>query len=628
MGDASSAGLADKIEAWLSTVEIGGEEERCFDAAQLTSFAVENSFADLKPEEIYKAFVDLASTAKNIEAAERSKNEATLAAGTRLEITSKEEAGVKGRSFVLDEQLFVVATTEGGAASELGVDKGMRLVGFQGEIVQRNIKWSRLRSYAATQAFPHVFTFDATAAEAGAKAVAVYEEGIAAEAVARQALEEAKQKQLEEIVGALEVLTADNEDEAPARERVAIANYGKTAPLASAELMAGWLCQRLVGSVSPAISLKTLALISSLAETGSSAMAGCLAQRCMSAVNEAASGFSCPPHPTHGDNPQQLVRSRASTCLELLQAGSTVRAGGAALTSLGRKSGGGSGGGGGLLKSVTPRGRARVAAAKAEAAHHALRAADAVRVEVSREQAAAAGFRCDESLIVEEVPAGGLACNAGVEVGMLLIGFGDSHVQQLPALQSAYQQWTKLKQIAVATDFPHLYTFAPNLVASTFANAGQGAAGAQKASALPAIVSERTQLAETLELVVSEQAAVDGSYGTDFTLDEALWVVAVAPGGIAGVAGVKPGMKVVGFQRRTLGAMATLAGLKQATRGERAFPHYISFDPATDGESAAAGAAAVEAHNAAKRAASAKAEEIARAVDLLTEDDATPAPDR
>ena len=63
-------------------------------------------------------------------------------------------------------------------------------------------------------------------------------------------------------------------------------------------------------------------------------------------------------------------------------------------------------------------------AAKAEAASAALLSASAVRVEVPRDKAAMAGFRCSEELVVEELPPDGMALAAGVEVGMVLIGFG------------------------------------------------------------------------------------------------------------------------------------------------------------------------------------------------------------
>ena len=42
-----------------------------------------------------------------------------------------EEAKIKGRSFVLDEKLWVVDLDSEGIGAQLGITLGMRLIGFQ-----------------------------------------------------------------------------------------------------------------------------------------------------------------------------------------------------------------------------------------------------------------------------------------------------------------------------------------------------------------------------------------------------------------------------------------------------------------------------------------------------------------
>ena len=99
---------------------------------------------------IYKAFVDLRVGTAD----EREKQLAaeTLAKGTRLEVGDAES----GKSFELDQDLYLVSLAEGGAAAQAGAALGMRLIGFGEELVQRNVKWARLRTFAGTKPFPHV----------------------------------------------------------------------------------------------------------------------------------------------------------------------------------------------------------------------------------------------------------------------------------------------------------------------------------------------------------------------------------------------------------------------------------------------------------------------------------------
>jgi hypothetical protein len=242
-----------------------------------------------------------------VDAAEKAQNDATLAAGVRVEI-KPHELMTKGRSFILDEKLWVVALDEGGQAQELGITKGMRLIGFQEELIQHTVNWTRLKSYAATQAFPHVFTFGQPSEEAGSAAVAAYEQARATEAEAVVAKEAARQVRMAEIVDALEVLTADTDAPAPEKQQTAILRVGSTASLGTSELVAGWLYQRLISSQAlPAVQLKSMALITSLLEGGSLALQGCLVQRCAAAVS-GSTAFECEPHPELGDKPQRLVR--------------------------------------------------------------------------------------------------------------------------------------------------------------------------------------------------------------------------------------------------------------------------------------------------------------------------------
>ena len=51
--------------------------------------------------------------------------------------------------FVLDEQLFVVEVMSSGLSVKAGVVKGMRLVGFQSELISDGVKWSRLREFCS-----------------------------------------------------------------------------------------------------------------------------------------------------------------------------------------------------------------------------------------------------------------------------------------------------------------------------------------------------------------------------------------------------------------------------------------------------------------------------------------------
>ena len=187
----------------------------------------------------------------------------------------------------------------------------------------------------------------------------------------------------------------------------------------------------------------------------------------------------------------------------------------------------------------------------------------------------------------------------------------------MPQTTGGLLRWTMLRATAAATDFPHLYTFAA--LTTPVVNSHQSVN--IKPPEIQS-VENRATLAG-VEVVVSAQQADDGSYGTDLTFDECLWVVAVAPGGMADISGVTPGLRLIGFQRRKLGETTTLSALKAAVLSEP-FPHYLTFadvDPA-------AGEAAVTAYADLVAAEKNRKDEILAALELLTSDDAEPLPDR
>ena len=187
----------------------------------------------------------------------------------------------------------------------------------------------------------------------------------------------------------------------------------------------------------------------------------------------------------------------------------------------------------------------------------------------------------------------------------------------MPQTTGGLLRWTMLRATAAATDFPHLYTFAA-LTTTPAVNSRQSVNIKPDTQS----VDKRAVLAG-VEVVVSAQQADDGSYGTDLTFDECLWVVAVAPGGMADISGVTPGLRLTGFQRRKLGQTTTLPALKAAVLSEP-FPHYLTFadvDPA-------AGEAAVSAYADLVAAEKNRKDEILAALELLTSDDAEPLPDR
>jgi hypothetical protein len=122
-------------------------------------------------------------------------------------------------------------------------------------------------------------------------------------------------------------------------------------------------------------------------------------------------------------------------------------------------------------------------------------------------------------------------------------------------------------------------------------------------------------------VIISEAQAADGTYGADFTCDEALVVVSMAPGGLAESAGAGLGWRLVGFQRRRLAAETTLSALRAAASSRaEAFPHYLTF---ADVDSAA-GAAACAAYSAAEEARQRRNEEIVAALGVLTQVQAFP----
>eukprot|EP01043_Picozoa_sp_COSAG02_P079211 COSAG02_NODE_18212_length_956_cov_1.173302_1_plen_183_part_00 len=74
--------VREKIDAWLATIEIGGKEERGYDSADLSAFAVEHGLEREEPELIYKSFVDL--RVGTVDEREKMAAAEKLAAGTEL----------------------------------------------------------------------------------------------------------------------------------------------------------------------------------------------------------------------------------------------------------------------------------------------------------------------------------------------------------------------------------------------------------------------------------------------------------------------------------------------------------------------------------------------------------------
>ena len=373
---------------------------------------------------IYKAFVDLRVGTAD----EREKQLAaeTLAKGTRLEVGDAES----GKSFELDQDLYLVSLAEGGAAAEAGAALGMRLIGFGEELVQRNVKWARLRTFAGTKPFPHVFTFSDSNPEGGKAALAAHAERLAAAEAEKAEKAAAAAKIKEETEAALTVLTADTDDEQPAKEREAIERLGAAATLGASEHIVGWLCARMGEGQTPPVQLKCLSLLAALGSGGSTAMKGVLLQQAKPVVT-AAQEFSCEPHEKLGDKPQTLVREQAAATLAALRTPEPAKKG--------------------IVPVSTPGARK---AKKQTAAEAALIAG--LKLEVTEETLADSGFVVDETLFVVDVAAGGLAAELGVKPGMSLIGFGEHHADTHAKIADSYLKWTTLKRLAAATPFPHL----------------------------------------------------------------------------------------------------------------------------------------------------------------------------
>ena len=101
------------------------------------------------------------------------------------------------------------------------------------------MQWTRLRSFAATQSFPHVFVFEKTESDSGKAAVDAYQAALAkrkadaeakaaAEAEAKAAAVAREQHRLDEIMEALNMLTTDDDEPPPERQQEAICAMGKS----------------------------------------------------------------------------------------------------------------------------------------------------------------------------------------------------------------------------------------------------------------------------------------------------------------------------------------------------------------------------------------------------------------
>ena len=307
----------------------------------------------------------------------------------------------------------------------------MRLIGFQSELIQRNVKWARLRTYAKTVPLPHTFTFANTNTEAGQAAVTAYAEAEeaarAAAAAAKEATELAARKLKAEVDDALTMLTADNEELQPAKQLAAIEHYGKDANLVASEHVVSWLCARLGEASTAPVAIKSISVLSKLAQGGSLPMRGELLRVAKPVLQTCSQEFSCAVDEKRGEVPQQMVRKQAADCIAAIEQSTTPV----------------------VTRTVaTPGTRRRKA--KESVSEAALVAG--LKVEVTRDNAGQVGFLVDETLFVVQVTAGGLAEQAGVLPGMSLIGFGEHHVDTTPKIKNAYLQWTVVRKIAATTE--------------------------------------------------------------------------------------------------------------------------------------------------------------------------------
>ncbi len=331
---------------------------------------------------------------------------------------------------MLDEELWAVRLKADGAAADAGVRAGMRLIGFQGELIQRNVKWARLRTYAKTVPLPHTFTFAETNAEAGQAAVTAYAEAEAtarAEAQAAKEAEELAARKLKaEVDDALTALTADTEELQPAKQLAAIEQYGREASLAASEHVVSWLCARLGEASTAPVAIKSIGVLSKLAQGGSLPMRGELLRVAKPALETCSQEFSCAADEKLGEVPQQMVRKQAADCIAAIEQSTAPVA---------------------SRTVATPGARRKVKESASEAA-----LVSGLKVEVTRDNAGQVGFLVDETLFVVQVIAGGLAEQAGVLPGMSLIGFGEHHVDTTPKIKNAYLQWTVVRKMAASTE--------------------------------------------------------------------------------------------------------------------------------------------------------------------------------
>ena len=135
-----------------------------------------------------------------------------------VEITEEMAKAATAADFTCDNELWVCALDAEGAAAGAGVTAGMALVGFGKRALHSSATWAAVRQAAASADHPHVFSFAQTDAEAGAAAVARYEERQAQrakeEAAEKERLEKARaagEKRKAEVEDALAMLTADDE---------------------------------------------------------------------------------------------------------------------------------------------------------------------------------------------------------------------------------------------------------------------------------------------------------------------------------------------------------------------------------------------------------------------------------
>ncbi len=360
-----------------------------------------------------------------------------------VEISAEAAQTATRQDFVVDDRLWVCDLNSDGLAAAAGVQVGMSLVGFgkralDGHLYGKSATWAAIRSAAAQTSFPHTFSFADVDSEAGKQAVAEYTAAKEAAAAKEAEAQAAGEKLKAEIEEALELLTADNEELQPEKQRTAILKAGASVGGPMAEHISQWLGLRVASAESPNVRLKTMELILALLSNGSVAMKSELSSNCMDGI-ALTTEFRCENHPEHGEKPQEIVRLKAFECQAKLQ---------------GKK----------WKPPKTKKQKKQKKQQKPPAEYvpreytvelgppGMVKQADEILLEVAAGGLKKAGFKCSPGLWVTVVQPEGLAENVGVEEGMRLVGFGTERLDRTI-------DWDKLQAFAAKTKPPHAFLF-------------------------------------------------------------------------------------------------------------------------------------------------------------------------